>query len=128
MSAKGFRVEIPVSFNRRPSKAAQQAPRDRESDDVPRLARLLALAHKWEGMVRRGETNHGQLARRHGLSSARVSQISRLTLLPPETQETILVLAAKSKPLSARTFRARTRQPVWSDQGGAWKPSVDPSL
>ena len=52
MSEKGFRVEIPVNFNRRAPKGPQQEPPlQNEFDDVPRIARLLALAHKWEGIV-----------------------------------------------------------------------------
>ncbi len=91
MSEKGFRVEIPVNFNRRAPKGPQQEPPlQNEFDDVLRIARLLALAHKWEGMVRRGETDCAELARRHRLSRARVSQICGLTLLPARVQEETL--------------------------------------
>ena len=38
-------------------------------DPVPRIARLLALAHKWEGMVRRGEVkDYAEIARRMELN------------------------------------------------------------
>ena len=123
MSEKGFRVEIPVSFNRRPLKITPQAPPDREPDDVPRTARLLALAHKWEGMVRRGETNHGQLARQHGLSRARVSQICGLALLCPELQESIL---EEREVPTKRLLQELAVLPVWSYQQTRWSRHVDP--
>ena len=90
MSESGFRVEILVNIDRRSSKPTQQAPPDKESDDVPRTVRLLALAHKWEGMVRRGEADYAELARRHGLSRARVSQICSLSLMQPRAQEALM--------------------------------------
>ena len=85
-------------------------PNSRES--VPRVARLLALAHKWERMVRRGETDYAELARRHGLSSARVSQICLLTLLAPEIQQSVLL----SSSLSQRCLAAMAAHPIWREQ------------
>ena len=58
---------------------------------APRTARLLALAHKQEKMVRRGEVkDYAEIARRMGLSRARVTQICCLTLLDPQVQERLL--------------------------------------
>ena len=74
--------------------------------------RLLALAHKWELMVRQGETDYVELARRHGLSSARVSQICRLTLLAPEIQESLV----RSSSLSQRCLPAMAAHPIWREQ------------
>jgi hypothetical protein len=52
------RIEIPINVkrDRRARKVVQHgfAP-DPSGEPVPRMARLLALAWKWEGMVRRGE-------------------------------------------------------------------------
>ena len=92
MSDKGFRIEIPVHIkrDRRARKVLATGETSKDKESVPRIARLLALAHKWEGMVRRGETNCGQIARKHGLSNARVSQVCGLTLLAPAIQKSIL--------------------------------------
>ena len=91
MSDKGFRIEVPVNINGRAPKVAQQElPRKEELDYAPRIARLLALAHKWEGMVRRAETDYASIAQRYGLSRARVSQICSLVLLAAELQDAIL--------------------------------------
>ena len=60
---------------------------------VPRVARLLALAHKIDGMVRAGEiVDLASAARLCGVTRARMSQISNLRLLAPEIQEAILDL------------------------------------
>ena len=48
-----------------------------------RLARLLALAHRLEREVRAGNTDLAGIARRYGLTRARVSQLQNLTLLAP---------------------------------------------
>jgi len=109
---KGFRVEIPVNIIRRSPEAARSTRRNNESDGVPRIARLLALSHKWEGMVRRGETDYAELARRHGLSSARVSQICLLTLLAPEIQESVVL----SSSLSRQCLAAMAARPLWREQ------------
>ena len=91
MSEKGFRVEIPVHIkrDRGTQKVLTKGEAVKVQDSVPRIARLLALAHKWEGMVRRGD-GYAELARRHGISKARVSQICSMVLLAPRMQERLL--------------------------------------
>ena len=60
-------------------------------DPVSRIARLLALAWKWEGMVRRAEVkDYAELARRYDLSRARVAQICNLSLLSTRMQDHLL--------------------------------------
>ena len=93
MNDKGFRIEVPLHLkrDRRARKVLAQGDAPKVQDPVPRAARLLALAWKWEGMVRRGEArNHTEIARQHGLSRARVSQICSLVLLAPALQDDLL--------------------------------------
>ena len=92
MSETGFRIEIPVHIKRdqRARKVLTKGEGPRMQGPLPRLARLLALGWKWELAVRQGATNYPELAREHGISTARVSQICALTLLPPERQECLL--------------------------------------
>jgi hypothetical protein len=60
---------------------------------VPRVAKLLALAHRFEGLVRNGEvTDYAALARLGRVSRARISQIMSLLSLAPDLQEQILFL------------------------------------
>lgn len=82
---------------------------------VPRIARLMALAIKFDGMLRRGEAKSlGELARRHQISQPRATQLLNLTLLAPDIQESLLflpptergrdsVIERELRPVSART-------------------------
>ena len=61
----------------------------------PRTARLVALAHKLEELVRSGAVeSYGELARLGHISPARLSQIMILAQLAPVIQEYVLFLSA----------------------------------
>jgi hypothetical protein len=71
-----------------------------EAGRVPRLVRLLALAHRLEGLLRQGVVrDYAELGRLGGVTRARVSQVMNLLLLAPDLQEPILFLP--------RTLRGR---------------------
>jgi hypothetical protein len=58
---------------------------------APRGARLLALAHKCQGMLGRGEVaSMADLARLGRVSRARLTQIMDLMMLAPEIQEELV--------------------------------------
>ena len=60
---------------------------------VPRVARLLALAHRLERLLRTGVVrDYAELARLGRVTRARVSQVMALLLLAPDIQEQILFL------------------------------------
>ena len=60
---------------------------------VPKITRLLVLGHYFENLVREGVVkDYAEIARLTGLSRARVTQITNLTLLAPEIQEALLSL------------------------------------
>jgi hypothetical protein len=84
----------------------------------PRLARLLALAHKLEGVVRSGKVkDYAELARLAHVSSARIGQIVILAQLAPAIQERILFLPSEHEtPLAERQLRAVAREPRWDRQ------------
>jgi hypothetical protein len=68
---------------------------DREADEgrVARVSRLMALAIKFERLIREGEIrNHRHIAEAGQISRARLSQIMRLTDLAPSIQEELLFL------------------------------------
>jgi hypothetical protein len=82
------------------------------------LARLLALAHKLEGVVRSGKVkDYAELARLAHVSSARIGQIVILAQLAPAIQERILFLPSEHEtPLAERELRAVAREPRWDRQ------------
>src|SRR5438045_91245 len=60
---------------------------------VPRIARLMALAIRFEDLVRRGEVqDYADLARLGHVTRARITQIMNLLMLAPDLQEQILFL------------------------------------
>ncbi len=62
---------------------------DTQPVHVPRLARLMALAIRFDGLLRSGAIiDQAQLARLGKVSRARISQILNLLHLAPENPET----------------------------------------
>jgi hypothetical protein len=59
---------------------------------VPRITRMLVLGYHFERLVRDGKVkNYAEIAFLTGLTTARVTQLVNLTLLPPRLQEAILL-------------------------------------
>ena len=92
---------------------------------VPRVARLLALAHWIDGMVRNGELDDmAEAARQLNLTRARVTQITNLLLLAPEIQEAILDLPLVIKgrdSITERQLRPIAAEPDWNKQRSMWR-------
>src|SRR3954447_1990139 len=60
---------------------------------VPRVSRLLALAHRFQKLLDQGVVeDYADLARRGQVTRARLSQIMDLLLLAPDVQEAVLFL------------------------------------
>ncbi len=84
---------------------------------VSPLARMLALAHRYQRMVDSGEVHdQAELARRLKLSRNRVSQILSLTLLGPEIQEELLT--GELGHLSTRELLGVAKEMSWGRQRG----------
>ena len=89
----------------------------------PRIARLVALAHKLEGMVRSGVIkDHGELARRAQVSPARIAQIVILSQLAPDIQEYVLFLSSEHAGLITEPgLREIARDLRWDRQRDAFR-------
>ena len=83
---------------------------------IPRIARLMALAIRLEGLVR-DETvqNYAELAQLGRVTRARMTQITKLLQLAPDLQEQLLFLPPV-KGLNERNLRAIVKQLNWSEQ------------
>ena len=96
-----------------------------EPGNVPRVARLMALAIHFEGMLRRGEVpDYATLARLGHVTRARMSQIMDLVNLAPDIQEAILFLPRTTKgrdPVTERHLRAMTAVLDWERQRQVWR-------
>ena len=84
---------------------------------VPRIARLLALAHKFQGMLGRGEVESmAELARLGRVSRARITQIMDLLMLAPDIQEEVLFVRLE---VPLRDLSPLLRSATWVDQRAA---------
>lgn len=100
-------------------------PRDIEPGNVPRITRLMALAIKFDGILRPGEVrNYADLPRLRYVTRARITQIMHLLNLAPEIQEEILVLPRTVKgsdPIREPDIRPIAAVPHWNRQRWMWK-------
>ena len=84
----------------------------------PRIARILALAHKLDALVRSGAvTGYAELARLGHISPARLTQIMVLLHLAPSIQEYLLFLSlGDARFISESSLRKIAREPRWDRQ------------
>jgi hypothetical protein len=92
---------------------------------VPRIARLMALALRYEAMVRKGQaTDFAELARLGHVTRARMSQIVSLVNLAPDIIEELLFLppvASGRDPLVLRDVLPITSVADWAKQRRMWR-------
>jgi len=95
-----------------------------EPGSVPRLAKLMALAVRFEDKLRDGQVRDmAQLARYGRVSRARLTQIMNLRLLAPDIQEQILRLPRTTKgraPLKYQDIAPILQTSDWKRQRQAW--------
>jgi hypothetical protein len=91
---------------------------------VPRVARLLALALRWEPLVRAGTVaSYVELAALGHVCRARVSQIMNLLLLAPDIQEALLFLPRTERgrdPIHLRQLQPLAQIADWGEQRRLW--------
>ena len=83
---------------------------------IPRIARLMALAIKFDGLLREGTIrDYAELARLGRVTRARMTQIMKLLNLAPDIQEQILFLPGSTK-LKERNLRGMVASTDWDLQ------------
>jgi hypothetical protein len=91
---------------------------------VPRVTRLLALAHHYEELRRSGLVDdYADLARNVGVTRARMTQIMSLLNLAPDIQQAILDLPRTTSgvdPISTRAVLPIAARVDWEEQRRAW--------
>jgi hypothetical protein len=92
---------------------------------IPRIARLMALAIRFEGLVR-GEAirDYAELARRGRVTRARMTQIMKLLDLAPDIQEQILFLP-NIQGLNERNLRPIVSRIDWNEQRRMFQKIMD---
>ncbi|MBL8822429.1 MAG: hypothetical protein JNJ77_07575 [Planctomycetia bacterium] len=91
---------------------------------IPRISRLIALAHHLERLVVTGVVkDYAELARLGHVSRARISQIMNLLLLAPDIQEAILFLPKTTlghDPIKLKHLQSICLVKEWEKQRERW--------
>ena len=92
---------------------------------IPRIARLMALAIRFEGLLRE-ETiqDYAEMARLGRVTRARMTQIMKLLDLAPDIQEQILFLPP-IKGLNERNLRPLVSRIDWREQRRLFQKIMD---
>lgn len=93
--------------------------------NLPRVTRLMALALRFEQLVREGEVRDlADIARLGHVTRARVTQIMNLLHLAPDIQEAILFLPRVEQgrdPITERDLRPLAALVDWRKQRAEWR-------
>ena len=128
-SLQGLTVECQIHFERKPrgrKKIADGAPPKPASPArIPRVARLMALAIKFESLIRSGHIDsYSDMATLGHITRARATQIMNLLTLAPDIQEEILHLPPSRKgddPVTEHHLRKLTKVVQWNHQRAMWR-------
>jgi len=107
-------------------------PKPPESIAAPpsRLAKLMALAIKYDEFLKRGDIrDYAALARTHSVDPGVITRVMNLRLLAPEIQEAILALAAApngKNELHLKHVLPIARIADWKEQRRGWRDLCEP--
>jgi hypothetical protein len=92
---------------------------------VPRVSRLMALAIRFDTLIRDGVvTDQAELARLGHVTRARLTQIMNLLCLAPDIQEAILLLPATERgrdSITEKQLRPIAAKASWKKQRQMWQ-------
>ena len=116
-----LRMEYTVHFatQTKGRKTLQHGEKPTPVGRVPRVARLLALAHHFDHLIEQGVVHdYAEIARLTQLSRARVAQIMTLKFLAPDIQERIALLPQSHgrDQITEKQVRRIAMIPEWSLQ------------
>jgi len=124
-------VEIDVRFDRGRrgrKRAATGSPPDvhqASTGRLPRVARLMALAIRFERLVQTGEVaSYAELARLGHVTRARMTQIMAFLHLAPDIHDALLNLPPVEHgrdPITERDIRPILAEVEWGLQRGMWR-------
>lgn len=121
---------VPARGRKRGQRRRADGPKASDPLHIPRIARLMALAIKFQDMVDRGEVrDYAELARLGYVSRARITQIMNMLNLSPDIQEELLTSAtfAARPTLSECNLRQVATVVVWRQQKRLWTELVSKS-
>src|SRR4051812_13964281 len=99
---------------------------------VPRVSRLMALAIRFDGLLRDGTVaDQSELARLAHVTQPRMTQIMNLNHLAPDIQEELLVLPREHgcrDQIHEKSLRPVIENMCWIDQRRHWRALRRPQL
>ena len=122
-----FTIECRVHFTNRGRGCRKRPTRQStaEAGRVPRVSRLMALAMRFDELIRSGQvTGYAELAKLGHVTRARLSQIASLLCLAPDLQEDLLFLPRTLRgrdPIQLRHLLPIAAIPDWRKQRSRWK-------
>ncbi len=109
---------IVIPYRRHPSVRRRKPQSKKEQSRTPLVARLMALAIHFDGLLRRGKLrDYAEIAALGHVSRARVTQIMNLALLAPDIQEALLFLPpvrAGRDPIQLAQLQPLLQIPEWA--------------
>jgi hypothetical protein len=111
-------TEVTYAVDFRAAKPSNQQAPDAEAAalSIPRIARLMALAIRFERLVQNQTIrDYAELARLGRVTRARITQIMKLLDLAPDIQEQILFLPSTNG-LNERNLRRIVSKIDWTEQ------------
>ena len=120
-----MKVEATIHFKRRGrTKKIREGAVKVAPGRIPRVAKLMALAIRFEALIQNGDVaDYAELARLAHVSRARITQIMNLLLLAPDIQEALLFLPAVERGRDTILLSQLQRiaiEPDWTRQRSDW--------
>ncbi len=125
---------ISLSFSFQPKRVrngkpkASAPPAGLPKGNIPRVSKLLALAHHFEELRQQDVvTDYADLARLGGVTRARMTQIMSLLNLAPDIQEEILYLPQTIRgfdPVSTKKVLPIAQEMNWQRQRAIWNKMI----
>jgi hypothetical protein len=124
-----MKVEAEIHFGRKGHGARRVIKEAQKKETpigrLPRVTKLMALAIRFDRLIREGQIkDYSEIARLGHVSRARVTQIMNLLLLAPEIQEQILFLPRVTKgedPVVLRELQGIMAAINWDQQISRWQ-------
>ena len=119
-----------VHFGRDEAGRRRIATKPRARDEVPhgrvpRISRLMALAIRFDDLIRKGKvSDQSELARLAHVTQPRMTQIMNLLHLAPDIQEELLFLpriAIAGDPIYEKMMRPLCAKVSWATQREMWR-------
>ena len=118
-------IHFAVKSRRKRLVVGPETPEAARPARVPRVARLMALAIKYDGLLRKGVVaDLSELARLCQVTQPRMTQIMNLLHLAPDIQEQILCIdasLAEQHRICERAVRPMCLRGDWESQRRGWK-------